>query len=64
MAGTWLFGKSWWKFMKALLLCEKFHVSLFFSLTGRTETVNAQGSDKDWYLASWNKYPDTNLCHL
>ena len=50
--------------MKALLLCEKFHVSLFFSLTGRTETVNALGSDKDWYLAGWNKYPDTNLCHL
>ena len=29
------------------------HVSLFFfSLTGVTEIVNAQGSDKDWYLTS------------
>ena len=21
--------------------------------------VNAQGSDKDWYLTSWNKYTNT-----
>ena len=41
------------------------HVSLFFfSLTGVTEIVNAQGSDKDWYLTSWNKYTDTKSCHL
>ena len=36
-----------WKFMKALLLYKIIHVSLFFSLTGGTEIVNAQGSDKD-----------------
>ena len=30
MAGTWLFGASWWKFVKALLLCEIVHVSFFF----------------------------------
>ena len=56
MAGTWLFG--------VLLLYEKVHVSFFFSLTGGTETVNAQGSDKKWYLTSWNKYIDIKSCHL
>ena len=58
MPGTWLFGASWWKFIKALLLYEIVHVS-FFSLTGGTEIVNVLGKDKDWYLSSWNKYTDT-----
>ena len=48
MAGTWLFGASWWKFIKVLLLYGIVHVSLFF-LAGGTEIVNAQGSDKNWY---------------
>ena len=63
MAGTGVFGASWWKFIKALLLYEIVHVSSF-SLTGGTEIVNAQGSDKDWYLTSWNKYTNTKSCHL
>ena len=51
MAETWLFAhKSSWK------LC--------YGMTGETEIVNAQGSDKDWYLTSWNKYTDTKSCHL
>ena len=51
--------------MKALLLYEIVHVSLFcLFLTGGTEIVNAQGSDKDWYLTSWNKYTDTKSCHF
>ena len=29
--------------------------SKFVSLTGGAEIVDAQGSDKDWYLTSWNK---------
>ena len=63
VAGTWLIGASWWKFMKALFMYEIVHVSLsFFSLTGVTEIVNAQGSL--WYLTSWNKYTDTKSCHL
>ena len=56
MAGTWLFG--------FLLLYEMVHVSFFFSLSGGTEIVNAQGSDKKWYLTSWNKYIDIKSCHL
>ena len=58
MAGTWLFGASWWKFIKVLLLYGIVHVSLFF-LAGGTEIVNAQGSDKNWYLTRWNKYTNT-----
>ena len=49
MAGTWLSGASWKKLMKALLLYEIVHVSFFFF---RTEIVNAQDSDQDWYLTS------------
>ena len=30
-------------------------------LTERAEIVNAQDSDKDWYLTSWNKYTDTRV---
>ena len=30
MPGTRLFGASWWKAIKALLLCEIIHVSFFF----------------------------------
>ena len=36
-------------FIKALLLDEIVHVNLFF-LTGGTEIVNAQGSDKVLYI--------------
>ena len=39
--------------------CMKSFMKVFFPLTGGTEIVNAQGSDKDWYLTSWNKY--TNI---
>ena len=49
MAGTCLFGASWWKFIKALLLYEIVHVSFFFVaffLTGGTRIVNAQGSEQ------------------
>ena len=51
MPETWLFGASLWKATKALRLYEIVNVSLF--LTGGAEVVNAQGSDKDWYLTSW-----------
>ena len=30
MSGTWLFGASLWKIVKALLLYEIVHVSLFY----------------------------------
>ena len=26
--------------------------------------MNAQGSDKDWYLTSWNMYTDTAMSSL
>ena len=50
-------------FIKALLLHEIIHIS--FSLTGGTETeiVNAQVSDKAWYLTSWNN-TNSVLSHL
>ena len=43
MPGTRLFGASWWKVIKALLLYEIVHVKFAF-LTGAAEIVNAQGS--------------------
>ena len=65
MAGTCLFGASRWKFITALLHYEIVHVSFFFFfLIGGTEIVNAQGSAKDWYLPSLNKYTDTKSCYL
>ena len=42
MPGTRLFGASWWKIIKALLLYEIVHVCFF--LTEAAEIVNAQGS--------------------
>ena len=65
MAGTWLYWASWRKFIKTFLLYEIVHVGLYFCwffLTGVTDIVNPQGSDKDWYLTSWNKY--TNKSHV
>ena len=54
---------DWSNMMKVHESFEIVHVSLtFFSLTGVTEIVNAQGSL--WYLTSWNKYTDTKSCHL
>ena len=41
MPGTRLFGASWWKIIKALLLYEIVHVSV---LTGAAEIVNVHGS--------------------
>ena len=43
MPGTRLFGASWWKVIKALLLYEIVHVKFAF-LAGAAEIVNAQGS--------------------
>ena len=63
MPGMWLFGASWWKVNKALLLYEVVHVSLFF-LTVGAEIVNANGSDKDWHLTRWTKYTGAESCHL
>ena len=57
-AGTWLLGASWWKFIKALKLCEIVHVICLF-LTGGTKIVNAQDSHEDWYLTSWIMHTDT-----
>ena len=37
---------------------------VFLSLTEGTEIVNAQGSDGEWYLTSWNKYTDTKSYQL
>ena len=48
--------------IKSLLPYEIVHVRFF--LTEGTEIVNAQGSDKDWSLTSWNKYTDTESCRL
>ena len=43
MPGTRLFGVSWWKVIKALLLYEIVDVTFVF-LTETAEIVNAQGS--------------------
>ena len=43
MPGTRLFGVSWWKVIKALLLYEIVDVTFVF-LTEAAEIVNAQGS--------------------
>ena len=64
MAVTWLFGASWWKLIKALLLYGIVHVSLLFFLTGGTGIVNARVSDKGWCVTCWNKYIDTTSCHI
>ena len=49
-----------------LCYCMKsfMEVCLFVFLRGGTEIVNAQSSDKDWYLTSRNKYTDINACYL
>ena len=44
--GKWMFGDSWRKFIKALLLHK---ISFFFWARG-AEIVNAQGSDRNLYL--------------
>ena len=62
MPGMWLFWASWRKVLEAVLLYENVYVSWY--LTRATKTVNIQGSDKDWYLTNWNKYTNTESCHL
>ena len=66
MARTWLFGASWCKFIKDLLLHEIAHVSLFFCffLKEGTEIMNAQSGGKDWYLTSRNKCTDAKSFHV
>ena len=67
MPGTRLFGASWWKVIKALLLYEIVQVDLFAFFTGPTEILNAQGSPvarTGLWLVSWNKYTDTEPRHL
>ena len=46
ISGTWLFGASWWKVIKALSLYEIVYINLFFFF-------DRKSSDEDWYLTSW-----------
>ena len=51
-----------------MLLFEMARVTFFFFFDGGAKIVKSelvtQGSDKDWYFTSLNKYTDTESCHL
>ena len=55
MPGTRLFGVSWWKVIKTLLLYEIVDVTFVF-LTEAAEIVNAQGSTQTQSHVIFNHY--------
>ena len=57
MPGTWLFGASWWKLIKALLLYEIAHVSLFFEgRSWKNEFPGQWQGLEDWNISLKIKY--------
>ena len=57
MPETWMFGASWWMFIKTLLLCKIVHVSLFFS-TRETSNIECTGQWQGLvYIWNWKGTP-------
>ena len=60
--GTWMFGGSWQKFIKALLLHKIVHVSFF--LGKRSWDCECPEQWQEFVFDCWGKYTDTEPCHL